>query len=236
MHCRSKSPAGGQAGPTPVPRPGAPSPTPSDRVEADKAPTSRLAESDPELLDRTDAEPVPVLIKLDYDSRRHLPGRRRRPRGHQPVGDRRAAHRATRPPSSDYEAYVAEPRGRRSSPTIRRQVPEAPDRPQLPRRLRRRLGRRCPPTGSGTVLARRRRRRRPGRRAAPAAHRLEHRLHRRAHRSATSSAPRRRRRRRPLRQPRHRHLARAPVLRRPRQPAPRRAGGRLASATSATTR
>jgi subtilisin family serine protease len=37
-------------------------------VDAPKALTSRLAESDPDLLGRTDATPVEVLVKLDYDS------------------------------------------------------------------------------------------------------------------------------------------------------------------------
>lgn len=41
---------------------------PESRVEAAKAPTSRVAESDPDLLARTDTTPVPVVIKLDYDS------------------------------------------------------------------------------------------------------------------------------------------------------------------------
>ena len=36
--------------------------------EGDKAPTSRLAESDPELISRVDATAVSVVIKLDYDS------------------------------------------------------------------------------------------------------------------------------------------------------------------------
>ena len=38
------------------------------RVDASKAPTSRLAETDPVLLGRTDASLVPVVVKLDYDS------------------------------------------------------------------------------------------------------------------------------------------------------------------------
>ncbi len=42
--------------------------TPTGRINADKAPTSRLAESDRMLLRRTDAKPVRVMIKLDYDS------------------------------------------------------------------------------------------------------------------------------------------------------------------------
>jgi hypothetical protein len=37
-------------------------------VHGDKAPTSRLAQSDPALLSRTDSQRVPVMIKLDYDS------------------------------------------------------------------------------------------------------------------------------------------------------------------------
>jgi len=41
---------------------------PTDRVTADKALTSRVAETDPALLGRTDATPVQVMIKLDYDS------------------------------------------------------------------------------------------------------------------------------------------------------------------------
>ena len=40
----------------------------AERVATDKAPTSRIAQSDPELLARTDPQPVPVLVKLDYDS------------------------------------------------------------------------------------------------------------------------------------------------------------------------
>ncbi len=43
-------------------------PTVASRVTADKAPTSALAETDPALLGRDDAEPVAVMIKLDYDS------------------------------------------------------------------------------------------------------------------------------------------------------------------------
>ncbi|HEY3263137.1 MAG TPA: S8 family serine peptidase, partial [Pseudonocardiaceae bacterium] len=42
--------------------------TPADRVQADKAPTSRLAETDKSLLGSSDSAPVQVVIKLDYDS------------------------------------------------------------------------------------------------------------------------------------------------------------------------
>lgn len=40
----------------------------TERIEANKAPSSGLAETDPDLLARTDATPVRVMIKLDYDA------------------------------------------------------------------------------------------------------------------------------------------------------------------------
>ena len=55
------------AQPPPGPFTGQPLPV-AERVATDKAPTSRVAQSDPELLARTDPQPVPVLVKLDYDS------------------------------------------------------------------------------------------------------------------------------------------------------------------------
>lgn len=42
--------------------------TPAGQVEVAKAPTSRLAQTDQTLLSSTDSNPVPVLVKLDYDS------------------------------------------------------------------------------------------------------------------------------------------------------------------------
>ena len=42
--------------------------TPESIHNAVKAPTSRLAQTDPSLLDRTDSTPIPVLVKLDHDS------------------------------------------------------------------------------------------------------------------------------------------------------------------------
>ena len=42
--------------------------TPSEIIEASKSLTGGLAESDPSLLGRTDATPVNVMVKLDYDS------------------------------------------------------------------------------------------------------------------------------------------------------------------------
>jgi hypothetical protein len=41
---------------------------PTGRVTAPKAPTSRLAKTDPKLLNRTDTAQVAVAVKLDYDS------------------------------------------------------------------------------------------------------------------------------------------------------------------------
>jgi hypothetical protein len=40
---------------------------PTDRVSAAKAPTSRLAQTDPTLLNRTESTRIPVLVKMDYD-------------------------------------------------------------------------------------------------------------------------------------------------------------------------
>ncbi|WP_227423308.1 S8 family serine peptidase [Pengzhenrongella sicca] len=42
--------------------------TPGERLTAPKSPSSRLAQTDPELLARTDSEPVGVVIKLDHDA------------------------------------------------------------------------------------------------------------------------------------------------------------------------
>lgn len=71
-----------EATPEPPPPPPPPSAAPADAgltavpdslsvegvVTAPKAPTSGIAETDPELLGRTDATPINVLVKLDYDS------------------------------------------------------------------------------------------------------------------------------------------------------------------------
>ena len=42
--------------------------TPDEAIDGNKSLTSRIAETDPALLGRTDATPVEVLVKLDYDS------------------------------------------------------------------------------------------------------------------------------------------------------------------------
>ncbi|MBX6356248.1 MAG: S8 family serine peptidase, partial [Micromonosporaceae bacterium] len=52
----------------PVPRFTAEPLAPPTRVSAQKAPTSRLARTDASLLGRTDSTPIPVMVKLDYDS------------------------------------------------------------------------------------------------------------------------------------------------------------------------
>jgi subtilase family protein/fibronectin type III domain protein len=59
------APGGAQEPPDLTPQGGL---TPDQPITADKAATSALAQSDPTLLARTDAAPVPVMIKLDYDS------------------------------------------------------------------------------------------------------------------------------------------------------------------------
>ena len=41
---------------------------PADRADAAKATTAKLARTDPSLLDRSEATPVQVIVKLDYDS------------------------------------------------------------------------------------------------------------------------------------------------------------------------
>ncbi|MGH3712405.1 MAG: S8 family serine peptidase [Micromonosporaceae bacterium] len=79
---------------------------PTDRVQADKAPTSRLAKSDPALLKRTDSRPARVMIKLDYDAMASYQGgvanlRATSPSATgRPLTGRSAAER-------DYQAYVA---------------------------------------------------------------------------------------------------------------------------------
>jgi hypothetical protein len=59
------TPGDAQEGPDLEPKGGV---TPDERVTADKAPSSSLAQSDPALLARTDVAPARVMIKLDYDS------------------------------------------------------------------------------------------------------------------------------------------------------------------------
>ena len=117
-----ESPAGGQAGPTPVPRPGAPSPTPSERVEADKAPSSRLAESDPELVARNDAQPVPVMIKLDFDSQATYQGGVEGFAATSPSATGRELS-SNSTAERDYEAYQSQ-REDEIVAEIRRQVPQ----------------------------------------------------------------------------------------------------------------
>ena len=41
---------------------------PDETIDGTKSLTSRIAETDPSLLGRTDSAPVEVIVKLDYDS------------------------------------------------------------------------------------------------------------------------------------------------------------------------
>ena len=63
------------------------------RVQGEKAPSSALAETDPELLGRTDAAPVAGDDQARLRRGGQLRGRRGRPGRHQPRGHRRRAHR-----------------------------------------------------------------------------------------------------------------------------------------------
>jgi subtilisin family serine protease len=80
--------------------------TPDERVEAVKAPTSRLAETDRSLLGRTDTARVPILVKLDYDSVATYAGDTAGYEATSPAvtGRPLTGHAAQR----DYESYVAE--------------------------------------------------------------------------------------------------------------------------------
>jgi hypothetical protein len=63
------SPAGAQAQTSPDGlRAGSGDVTATERVQATKAPSSRLAQTDRQLLARNDAAPVNVMVKLDYDA------------------------------------------------------------------------------------------------------------------------------------------------------------------------
>ena len=81
--------------------------TQTGRINADKAPTSRLAESDPALLRRTDSRPVQVMIKLDYDATATYQGgvEGLAPTSPSVTGQPLTGNSA---PEREYEAYVAE--------------------------------------------------------------------------------------------------------------------------------
>jgi len=96
----SGAPAGPSLSPT------AEQPALTDRVDADKAPTSRLAETDQKLLGRTDSAMVPVMIKLDYDSVATYSGGIAGLDATSPSVTGRALAERT-PARHGYEAYVA---------------------------------------------------------------------------------------------------------------------------------
>ena len=121
--------------------------TPSGRVEADKAPTSSLAESDRKLLRRTDAKPVRVMIKLDYDSTATYQGGVDGLSATSPsVTGRQLTGKSTS--ERRYEAYVAgEERSIKAD--ISAAVSRGHVRPLPPSRLRRRVGRAARQPGEG---------------------------------------------------------------------------------------
>ncbi|WP_436494991.1 S8 family serine peptidase [Actinokineospora sp. HUAS TT18] len=103
--------------------------SPADRVTADKSPTSRLAKTDPSLLGRTDSAPVPVLIKLDYDSTATYAGGRRGLEATSPsvtgkkLKDKTAAQQKYDAFAADQEkAFAAELAKRTSQATIGRSL------------------------------------------------------------------------------------------------------------------
>lgn len=80
--------------------------TPQDRFEAAKAPTSRLAQTDPSLLGRTDSDPIPVLVKLDHDSVATYTGE---VPGYEATSPAVTGEALTGDPAEQrYEAYLAE--------------------------------------------------------------------------------------------------------------------------------
>ena len=150
--------------------------TPSDTVEGYKSLSSRVAESDPELVARQDAARVPVVIKFDYDGiasyRGGIAGRSR----HLPERHRAAPHPEHRR-GQRLRPARGEPGGR-DRRGDRGRGPERRHRPAPARRVRR-CRRSHPRQPGGRSAAGRRRRRRPDRRPPAAPDGLEHRVRRR---------------------------------------------------------
>jgi len=97
--------------------------SPAERVEADKAPTSRLAKTDQSLLGRNDTAMVPVVIKLDYDSVATYAGSVRGLEATSPSVTGKALSEAT-DARQKYEAHIAE-RERAFSAELAARVPQA---------------------------------------------------------------------------------------------------------------
>ena len=186
--------------------------SPADRVSGHKAPTSALAQTDPELLARNDAAAVNVVIKLDYDSVATYSGGVTGYEATSPLAtgeelDGDSAQRA-------YEGYVASEEATFVN-ALRASVPSA----QIGTRLRTVYGGFAaviPANAVETVLA------------IDGAVAVQYDS---VNQPLTDSSPEfvnatpsvrrhpgQRRRRRHLRQPRHRRVARASLLRRGREP------------------
>lgn len=97
--------------------------TAASRIQADKAPTSRLAKTDPALLNRTDSAAVNVMIKLDYDSVATYNGGLKGLDATSPSVTGKALSERT-PARHGYEAYVAGKEQAFSSDLTKR-VPQA---------------------------------------------------------------------------------------------------------------
>ena len=100
--------------------------TPTGQRHGDEDGTSSLAETDPALLGRTDATPIAVVVKLDYDSVAtydgSVPGPRRRRSpavtGQRPAGDVRRPS-GVRPATSPTRSRLQPARWPRAVPTAR---------------------------------------------------------------------------------------------------------------------
>ena len=134
--------------------------TTDERSTGDKSLTSRLAETDPALLGRSDATPVQVMIKLDYDSFATYQGGVADLAATSPAvtGDELTGRRR---PSRRTKATSAARRAP-SSPSSRRAYPRPQVGYSLPHRLRRRRRHGAGEPRRGRARHRRRRRRPEG--------------------------------------------------------------------------
>ena len=189
-----------------------------ERIDGDKAPTQQPGpeRSGPAATAPTPARPGHDQARLRLD--RHLPGGVAGLAATSPAVTGTELTGATPPPSRRTRpTSPASERGDRR----RRHAGRArgADRPELPHGVRRRRRRRPGQPGRGDPRHRRRRRRAARTRCAqPLTDSSPDVPRRRPRSTASSAATAERRRGRHLRQPRHRHLAGAPVVRRPGQP------------------
>ena len=106
-------------------------------IEAAKSRTGRIAETDPDLLGRTDSAPVNVVVKLDYDSVATYQGTIHGLRGDEPEDDRQEVQAEPEEPCSAYEAHVAGGRRGNRLATSRAAVSDETVRSSYRGRLRR---------------------------------------------------------------------------------------------------